>query len=91
MERWNLRLVIVDCKLDQSKICNSLIFAGSRLASASGGLGRDDELRHSLLRGEEIFTELTLTLQTCTEEKRVRVRQMWLRTGSARSKRTSRT
>jgi hypothetical protein len=26
--------------------------SGSRLASAAGGLGRDDELRHSLLREE---------------------------------------
>ena len=26
--------------------------SGSRLASAPGGLGRDDELRYSLLRGE---------------------------------------
>jgi hypothetical protein len=26
--------------------------SGSRLASAAGGLGRDDELRHSLLGGE---------------------------------------
>jgi hypothetical protein len=33
--------------------------------------------------------ELTLTLQTYSEEKRARVRQMWLRTGSVRTKRTS--
>ncbi|UCG12390.1 MAG: hypothetical protein JSU72_18140, partial [Deltaproteobacteria bacterium] len=32
---------------------------------------------------------LTLTLQTYSEEKRARVRQMWLRTGSVRTKRTS--
>ena len=32
--------------------------------------------------------ELTLTLQTCAEEKRVRVRQMWLRAASGRPKRT---
>ena len=31
---------------------------------------------------------LTLTLQTCAEEKRVRVRQMWLRAASGRPKRT---
>ncbi|MFA9434482.1 MAG: hypothetical protein ACERKR_07365, partial [Deltaproteobacteria bacterium] len=31
----------------------------------------------------------TLTLQTYSEEKRARVRQMWLRTGSVRTKRTS--
>ncbi len=32
--------------------------------------------------------ELTLTLQKCAEEKRARVRQMWPRTVSGRSKRT---
>ncbi len=31
---------------------------------------------------------LTLTLQTCAEEKRVRVRLMWPSAGSGRSKRT---
>jgi hypothetical protein len=31
----------------------------------------------------------TLTLQTYSEKKRARVRQMWLRTGSVRTKRTS--
>jgi len=30
--------------------------SGSRLASASGGLGRDDELRRSLLREERTCT-----------------------------------
>ena len=31
----------------------------------------------------------TLALQTYSEEKRARVRQMWLRTASVRTKRTS--
>ncbi len=30
--------------------------SGSRLASAAGGLGRDDELRHSLLGGEGTYS-----------------------------------
>ena len=33
--------------------------------------------------------ELALTLQTCPEEKGARVRQMALRTGSVRTKRTA--
>ena len=32
--------------------------------------------------------QFTLTLHTCVEEKRARARQMWLRTGSDRSRRT---
>ncbi|MDH3803241.1 MAG: hypothetical protein OEU80_14305 [Deltaproteobacteria bacterium] len=32
---------------------------------------------------------VTLTLHTYSEEKRARVRQMWLRTGSVRTKHTS--
>ncbi len=35
------------------------------------------------------YTDLTLTLHTYTKEKRARVHQMWLRTGSDRSRRTS--
>jgi len=38
-----------------------------------------------ILRSRRI---LTLTLHTCVEEKRVRVRQMWPRAGSGMSKRT---
>jgi hypothetical protein len=34
------------------------------------------------------FSNETLTLQTYSEEKRARAHQMWLRTGSDRSKRT---
>ena len=34
------------------KVQYNQIFSGSRLASAAVGLGRDDELRHSLLRRE---------------------------------------
>ena len=34
------------------------------------------------------YTDLTLTLHTYTKKKRARVRQMWLRIGSGRSKRT---
>ncbi|MFA9613408.1 MAG: hypothetical protein ACERK9_05625, partial [Deltaproteobacteria bacterium] len=37
---------------ESSESPNNQIICGSRLASAAGGLGRDDELRHSLLRGE---------------------------------------
>ena len=33
-------------------------------------------------------SKLSLTLHTCAKEKRARVRQMWLRTGSDRSRRT---
>jgi hypothetical protein len=33
---------------------NYKIISGSRLASTVGGLGRDDEFRHSLLKEEEI-------------------------------------
>ena len=35
-----------------------------------------------------LYTDLTLTLHTYTKKKRARVRQMWLRTGSDRSRRT---
>jgi hypothetical protein len=35
-----------------AKVLYDQPLSGSRLASSAGGLGRDDELRHSLLRGE---------------------------------------
>ncbi|MEE9527149.1 MAG: hypothetical protein V3W07_05735, partial [Syntrophobacteria bacterium] len=42
-----------------------------------------------LLNKLRLLTYFTLTLQTYSEGKRARVRQMWLRTGSVRTKRTS--
>jgi len=38
---------------------------------------------------EQVSGRETLTLHTHAEEKRARVHQMWLRTGSVRTKRTS--
>ena len=50
------------------------ILSGSRLASRFAGLGRDDELRHSLLRGEGTYCYRAELLRGALNSLHLRIR-----------------